>query len=90
MEAAVARVAPHAHHSDPSCRSPFGNAIDPLHMVWTAAVRKTSSGAVLGADECIPVGDALRAVTIDALPTCCATKRTGAASRPASLPISSC
>jgi predicted amidohydrolase YtcJ len=40
--------------------------IDPLHMVWTAAVRETSSGAVLGADECIPVADALRAVTIDA------------------------
>ncbi|HEX4219192.1 MAG TPA: amidohydrolase [Acidimicrobiales bacterium] len=40
--------------------------IDPLHMVWTAAARKTSSGAVLGPDECITVTDALRAVTADA------------------------
>ena len=37
-----------------------------LHMVSTAAVRKTSSGAVLGSDECITVTDALRALTLDA------------------------
>jgi predicted amidohydrolase YtcJ len=39
--------------------------IDPLHAVWVAATRTTSSGAVLGPDERIGVEDALRAVTID-------------------------
>ena len=50
-----------AFHSDASVTE-----ADPLMTVWIAVTRKTLSGNVLGADECISVYEALRAVTIDA------------------------
>ena len=34
--------------------------------MWSAVTRPTSSGEILGAEQCIPVYDALKAVTIDA------------------------
>lgn len=37
-----------------------------LHSIWTAVNRVTYSGHILGADQCIDVWDALKAVTIDA------------------------
>lgn len=37
--------------------------MDPLLSVWTAVNRLTSSGKVLGAEQCVPVIDALRAIT---------------------------
>ena len=37
-----------------------------LRTVWCAVNRLTESGAVLGADQRIPVEDALRAVTVHA------------------------
>lgn len=40
--------------------------LEPLRLVWAAVNRITTSGAILGPDERIPVMDALRAVTIDA------------------------
>jgi predicted amidohydrolase YtcJ len=48
-------------HADAPAISP-----DMLHLVWTAANRRTSSGAELGGDQRIPVIEGLRAVTIDA------------------------
>ncbi len=41
----------------------FVTPIDPLLSVWSAANRITSSGKVLGKEQCVPVIDALRAVT---------------------------
>ena len=41
----------------------FVTPIDPLLSVWSAVNRKTSSGRILGANQTIPVLDALRAVT---------------------------
>jgi predicted amidohydrolase YtcJ len=38
----------------------------PLFTAWCAVTRQTASGRVLGADECIPVSEALRAITIGA------------------------
>lgn len=40
--------------------------IDQLEAMWTAMVRRTRSGVVLGPDECLTLEGALRAVTIDA------------------------
>ena len=37
-----------------------------LHSIWTAVNRVTRGGVVLGADQCISVMDALKAVTINA------------------------
>ena len=37
-----------------------------LHSVWTAVNRVTRGGQVLGADQCVSVWDALKAVTLDA------------------------
>ncbi len=37
--------------------------IDPLLLVWTAVNRVTTSGKVLGKEQCIPVLEALRGVT---------------------------
>ena len=50
-----------AFHSDS-----WVTPIEPLRTVWVAATRKTLSGRELGPQERIGVGDALRAVTIDA------------------------
>ncbi len=44
----------------------FVTPIDPLLSVWSAATRRTGSGAVLGADQTISVAEGLRAVTSDA------------------------
>ncbi len=40
--------------------------LSPLASVWSAVTRTTATGRVLGPGERIPVGQALRAVTIDA------------------------
>ena len=39
---------------------------DMLETIWCAAVRRTREGITLGEDECIPVEEALRAVTEEA------------------------
>ena len=52
---------PFAMHSDAPI-TPIG----PLFTAWCAVNRVTSSGRVLGADERIPVEDALRAITLGA------------------------
>jgi predicted amidohydrolase YtcJ len=48
-------------HSD-SPVTPMGN----LHTAWCAVNRVTSTGKVLGPDECISVEEALKAITIGA------------------------
>lgn len=40
--------------------------LDPLFTAWCAVNRQTAKGRVLGAGECIPVADALRAITLGA------------------------
>jgi len=40
--------------------------LEPLRLVWAAVNRRSTSGAIIGPDERIPVEAALRAVTIDA------------------------
>ncbi len=40
--------------------------LSPLFTAWCAVNRLTASGRVLGANECIDVQDALRAVTLGA------------------------
>jgi hypothetical protein len=40
--------------------------LEPLRLVWSAVNRRSTSGAIIGPDERIPVMAALRAVTIDA------------------------
>ena len=40
--------------------------VSPLHLIWTSVNRLTTSGKVLGADQCITAAQALRALTIDA------------------------
>lgn len=52
---------PYAIHSD-SPVTPLG----PLFTAWCAVNRRTAEGAVLGPHECIPVDDALRAITLGA------------------------
>ncbi|NPT47736.1 amidohydrolase family protein [Paraburkholderia sp. 1N] len=52
---------PFAFHSD----API-TQLSPLFTAWCAVQRKTASGRVLGASECIPVADALRAITLGA------------------------
>jgi predicted amidohydrolase YtcJ len=39
--------------------------ISPLHCLYTAVARETSSGKILGPDQCIDVHDGLKALTID-------------------------
>ncbi|MDO4280030.1 MAG: amidohydrolase [Peptococcaceae bacterium] len=39
---------------------------DMLHTVWTAVNRQTRGGEILGADQCVSVWDALKAITIGA------------------------
>jgi predicted amidohydrolase YtcJ len=51
----------YAIHSD----SPV-TPMAPLFTAWIAANRVTARGRVLGAAECIPVADALRAITLGA------------------------
>lgn len=64
-----------AHHMDP-CRSalvrgiPFTNhnddfvtPINPLLSIWSAANRLSTSGRVIGADQCVPVLEAVKSVT---------------------------
>jgi hypothetical protein len=51
-------------HSDAPI-TPLG----PLFTAWCAVNRLTASGHVLGAEECIPVADALRAITLGAAQT---------------------
>lgn len=52
---------PFAFHSD----API-TPLNPLFTAWCAARRETSSGRILGASECVPVADALRAITLGA------------------------
>jgi len=52
---------PFAFHSD----API-TQLSPLFTAWCAVQRKTASGRVLGASECIPVAVALRAITLGA------------------------
>jgi predicted amidohydrolase YtcJ len=47
------------------CDSPVV-PMEPLRLVWAAVNRRSTSGASIGADQCIPPLAALRAVTIDA------------------------
>jgi predicted amidohydrolase YtcJ len=58
---ALKRHIPLSFHSD----LPMGPSA-PLHFMWCAVNRVTPSGRVAGPDERIGVGDALRAVTIEA------------------------
>lgn len=57
----LARKIPLSFHSD----LPMGPS-SPLNFMWCAVNRTTPSGRVAGADQCISVHDALRAVTIEA------------------------
>jgi predicted amidohydrolase YtcJ len=52
---------PFAFHSD----API-TQLSPLFTAWCAVQRRTASGRLLGAEECIPVDDALRAITLGA------------------------
>jgi hypothetical protein len=52
---------PFAFHSD----API-TQLSPLFTAWCAVQRNTASGRVLGASECIPVPDALHAITLGA------------------------
>ena len=58
---ALKRSIPFSLHNDPPVTK-----VNPLSSVWSAVTRQTSSGEILGAEQCIPVYDALKAVTIDA------------------------
>lgn len=58
---ALAHGVPLAIHSDAPV-TPLG----PIFTAWCAVNRRTSSGRVLGASECISVEDALRAITLGA------------------------
>jgi predicted amidohydrolase YtcJ len=52
---------PFAFHSD----API-TPLNPLFTAWCASQRETASGRVLGANERVPVADALRAITLGA------------------------
>lgn len=58
---ALAHGVPLAIHSDAPV-TPLG----PMFTAWCAVNRRTSSGRILGASECIGVADALRAITLGA------------------------
>ncbi|MCH3971638.1 MAG: amidohydrolase [Oscillospiraceae bacterium] len=58
---AVKHGVPFTFHQDSPVIEP-----DMLETVWCAVNRKTKDGVLLGPDECIPVLEALRAVTINA------------------------
>ncbi|MBL0087874.1 MAG: amidohydrolase [Ideonella sp.] len=55
---------PYSIHSDAPI-TPLG----PLFTAWCAVTRLTASGRVLGEGECIPVADALQAITLGAART---------------------
>ena len=59
--AALALGIPFTFHQDSPVVQP-----DMLETVWCAASRRTKAGRVLGADQRVPVLDALRAVTVNA------------------------
>lgn len=40
--------------------------MEPMRLIWSAVNRATTSGVILGAEQCIPVADALRATTLNA------------------------
>ncbi|MEV0136023.1 amidohydrolase [Dactylosporangium sp. NPDC050688] len=61
LAGADARGITFALHSDAPVTPP-----PPLEGIWCAATRRTSGGAVLGADQTVPVGRALRGYTSDA------------------------
>jgi predicted amidohydrolase YtcJ len=52
---------PFAFHSD----API-TPLNPLFTAWCASQRETASGRVLGANERVPIADALRAITLGA------------------------
>ena len=58
---AIAAGVPFSIHSD----SPV-TPLSPLHVAWCAVNRLSSSGKVMGADECISVDQALHAITAGA------------------------
>jgi predicted amidohydrolase YtcJ len=58
---AIATGVPFAIHSDAPV-TPLG----PLFTAWCAVNRRTSSGRLLGRAQCIPVADALHAITLGA------------------------
>ena len=59
--AALASRVPFAIHSDAPV-TPLG----PLFTAWCAVNRRTAGGRLLGASQCIGVGDALVAITLGA------------------------
>jgi predicted amidohydrolase YtcJ len=63
-QSALREGVPFAIHSDAPI-TPLG----PLFTAWCAVNRRTASGRVLGAQECISVPDALRAITVGAAAT---------------------
>ena len=58
---ALSHGIPFTFHQDTPVLPP-----DMLHTIWCAVERVTKDGVTLGEDECIPVMDALRAVTVNA------------------------
>lgn len=58
---AQARGLPYTLHTDAPVVP-----MDPMRLIWSAVNRVTTSGVVLGADQRIPVADALRATTLNA------------------------
>ena len=58
---ALSHGIPFTFHQDTPVLPP-----DMLHTIWCAVERVTKDGVTLGADERIPVVDALRAVTVNA------------------------
>ena len=59
LRSALERHIPFSLHNDTSI-----TPIDPLLSVWSAANRLTSDGEELGPQQCIPVVDALKSITI--------------------------
>jgi predicted amidohydrolase YtcJ len=57
----VAKGVPLGLHSDCTMAP-----LEPLRLAWAAATRQTTSGQVIGANECLSLDAALRAITIDA------------------------
>lgn len=58
---AQARGLPYTIHTDAPVVP-----MDPMRLIWSAVNRVTTSGVVLGADQRVPVADALRATTLNA------------------------
>ena len=67
----AARISPLASAAKRGIRFTIHNdtpvtPVSPLHLIWTSVNRLTTSGQVLGSDQCITAQQALCAVTIDA------------------------